>query len=177
MRSGPANITASVEPRRAMRRGFTLLNVMMTVAVLAIVLAVSLPAFSSANPGKLVGAAYVLMSDLEYAQSRSMVEPDDLTVVRFDAPSTTYWLAAASDTETPILRPGSNDPYLVQFGVGAAEMLGGVSIALTGETPVALEFDEFGRLSTLGDATIDLGEAGHKISLRVSSATGFVEIE
>ena len=159
------------------RRAFSLINVLITVAVMAIVAAAVLPSIASGNQVNVTGAAYLIASDLEYAQSISLATPDDPALVCFDTAAAAYWIARADDPDTPILRANGRDPYRVAFGEADAAAAADVTITLAGALDDAIAFDGFGRLVTLNDATITLaGQQGVR-RVRVDADTGVVTIE
>jgi type II secretory pathway pseudopilin PulG len=164
-------------PARNTRRAFSLINVLITVAVMAIVAAAVLPSVASGNQVNVTGAAYLIASDLEYAQSLSLATPDDPALVRFDTEAAAYWIARADDPDTPILRANGRDPYRVEFGEGDAAPAGEVAITVAGAVDGAIAFDGFGRLATLNDALVTLtGQHGVR-RVRIDADTGVVTIE
>lgn len=164
------------------RCGFTLLDMMIVVMVLAIVSVLALPSVSSNEPIRLLSAGTILASDLEFAQSESLRFPNDLTVVRIDPVGNRYWLARASDTEVPIAQPElaptatGAPPYEVRWGVGENRFLAGVRIEMDGGGPGTIQFDEFGRLSQTADARIRLMNGSGQLFVSVSATTGTVSI-
>src|SRR5687768_8139513 len=99
---------------------FTLVEMLVTVAVLALVAASVAPMFSDDRNLRVVAAARILSSDIEFAQVLTISKPEEPVVVRFDPANNTYWLAYAYDTETPMPRPDGGEPYLVELGTGRA---------------------------------------------------------
>src|SRR5262245_48745623 len=86
------------------RRGFTLIDLMVTIAVLAVAAAVIIPGVSNNDRLRLMAAANVMTSDIELAQVMTISFPNDPIVVRFDPDNATYWLARPADPDTPISR-------------------------------------------------------------------------
>jgi len=163
----------------AAHKGITFIDTMMAVALLAILALIALPAVGPDQPLRVISAATVLASDIEFAQSASLASPSDPVVVRFDGAGARYWLARASSPETPIERPGrpAGTPYLVQFGAGDALYLAGVSCATTNVPDGVLAFDAFGRLDQLGDATVTLANDSGSAAVQVSASTGSVALQ
>lgn len=161
------------------RRGITFIDTMMAVALLAVLVLIALPAIGPDQPLRVISAATVLASDIEFAQSASLASPSDPVVVRFDQDGGRYWLALASSPETPIPRPGrpAGTPYLVQFGAGDALYLAGVSCATANIQDGLLAFDAFGRLDQLGDASVTLSNESGSATVRVSASTGSVALQ
>ena len=91
---------------RARPAGFTLVEMMIVVLVLAIAAALAVPMMGNTAPNKLKGAASMLAADLAYAQVESIAHGDDTRLLVFDNPSDTYHIAAASDTARDALHRG-----------------------------------------------------------------------
>lgn len=161
--------------RRA-ARGMMLVDLVMALAVLGIVMLAVMP---SANPGesmKLVAATTILTADIEYAQSQTLARPADPTILRFDEDGNRYWLALASDPDTPIVRPNGVDPYEVEFGAGAFRQLWGVTVTVQDIPDQIMVFDAMGRLVQSVSAVIRLGNAQGELAVVVRATTGSVSV-
>lgn len=156
-------------------RGFTFVELMITVALLAIAAMVALPALRPDDPLKVIGAATMLASDIEFAQSATLASPSDPTIVRFADKQPRYWLALESDPSTPILRPNGK-PYEVHFGADGAQYLAGLQVELEGDPGGDITFDAFGRLSQTQDARVVVGNPTGSLVVTVTSSTGSVSI-
>jgi len=158
------------------RRGTTLIDLLMTVAVIGIVVVAIAPTLSPSDPVRLVAAGTLLVSDIEYAQSATLANPSDPTVVRFDDKGAGYWLALASDPDQPIPRPGDGAEYRIYFGVGAAETLPGVSLDASSIPDLTLTFDAFGRLNTLQNQTLSVINETGTMTVTITATTGAVRL-
>lgn len=158
------------------RRAFTLVEMLITVVVMAIVVAVAIPSLSSNDGARLIGAANMVASDIEYAQSVALAAPNDPGVFKTSADGTGYWVATASDPLTPILEMYSNDPHTITFGQGVAAELAGVTISVA-EASGEVQFDGFGRLAGMVDITVTVSNAGGSMDILVRASTGVVEIQ
>ncbi len=157
-------------------RGFTLINLIVSIAIIAVLAGVVVVTLEPNERARVLGATQMLASDLEYAQALSLAEPSDPVVVRFDAVNNGYWLERVSTPDTPIMRPNGT-PYLIVFGQADAAPYAGVDLAISsGATNGRMEFDGFGRLVELTDAVLALAIADDTMELTASSTTGFVEI-
>jgi len=154
-------------------RGFTLIELMIVVAVLAIAGALVVPMIGNTAPDKLRGAANRLAADLAFAKVESIAHGDDLRRVVFDNPNDQYHIAAASDPTTPLTNPLGGQPYLVTYGQGNAAILINVTLdsyTLNGDDE--LGFSLYGGLDQPTAATITLGCDGRTITLTVDPNTG-----
>ncbi len=160
------------------RRGFTLVEVLLVVVVLAIVAAVATARIGKTDSQKLIGAAQILAADLAFAQIESITKGEDPRVVVFNTPSTAgsvhgYHIAAAATPNTPITNPVGKGPYEVRFGFGRAAPLDGVTIA--GQSvggDARLGFGLYGQLDQTTNATITLACSGKSITLTIDAITG-----
>jgi prepilin-type N-terminal cleavage/methylation domain-containing protein len=159
----------------AWARAFTLVEVMITVTIIALMAALVVPLMGDDNRVRLIAATSVLRSDIELAQVMTMAYPQDPVVVRFDADKQTYWLAFQSDTETPISRVDNGEPYVVQFGAGRAMTADGVQIELSQVLNDTLTFNAQGGIVDFTDSPmIELSRGGSALTLAVAPTTGTI---
>lgn len=163
------------------RRAFTLIDMLMTLAVLGVALLVAVSASGPSGRIRLLAASQQLASDIESAREYSVSRPSDLTGVRFATAGDGYWLARESATETPITK-SDGTPYATTFGQGRSALLLGVTVTLRagGVKPPdggLIVFDAFGRLHTPTNAAIDLVSDGATMTVVVSAATGDTSIQ
>ena len=163
-------------PRSIVRRAFTLIEMMIAMVVIAIMAVVVMPALAPEDAIKLVSASNMLASDLEYAQSASLSGPTDPIVVVFDADAPRYWLARASDPDSPIERPGSADAYLMEMGVGLARQLDGIEFEVANVSDNSIQYDAFGRLDQLDNAFVRIHNHTGEIFVSISASTGSVSV-
>lgn len=79
--------------------GFTLVGLMVTVAVLAILLTVGLPSFQSTlDKRRLTGTVEQLYADLQYARSAAIRQNKKVTVYFSDYSTTSPWCYGMTDT-------------------------------------------------------------------------------
>jgi len=162
---------------RARPAGFSLIELMLVVAILGVAAAMAVPMLSETRTGRLRGAAQVLAADLAAAQSGSMAHADDPRVVVFDTTNHRYHLAASSDTATPLTHPVTRQAYRVRFGAGTAAHLDNVtiqSVSVGGDD--RLGFEAYGHLDQGSDATVTLACEGAVVTLTVAADTGEVTI-
>ena len=161
------------------RRAFTLIDVLVTVVVMAIIAALALPGMSTATQINLTGLATTIASDLEFTQSLSLANPQNPALLKFDTTASSYWIAFASDPDDPIIRPGTtSEPYRITFGQGNAAAYAGVILDITTLVDNSVVFDSYGRLLTATSVSIGLfATDGRARALVIDSNTGFVSIQ
>lgn len=170
--------TARARQRMALWRAFTLVELLVVVAIIAVTAAFVLPRLTDDAALRVRGAASILISDIEYAQVLTISHPDNPVVVRFDAPASRYWLAYAATPDTPIMRDGTHIPYDVTFGAGRAAPVGDVGISLQDLPGDTLAFDTTGGLvdfSTTPRITLTAGERA--VTLVIAPMTGSISEE
>jgi len=159
-----------------------MIDLILVLAVLAIVTMLALPSVESDQPLKLVGASTILASDFEFAQSETLAVPADPTEVHIDSTNGHYWLARKSAPTTPIDRPditttGSGVPYEVWYGQGDEGYLAGVQIEIIGVGSGVIAYYAFGRLEQSNDARVKIYNDSGDLFVVVTASTGSVSIE
>jgi len=156
-------------------RGFTLLEMLITVTILAVVASAVTPLFSDDDRLRVMAASSVISSDLELAQVMTLSYPDQPVVVRFHADKQMYWLAYAFDPETPIVRPTTGEPYVVVIGQGRASTAESVSFSVADLTDDGIEFAASGALANFtATPKIELSRNGTALTLTISPNTGTI---
>jgi general secretion pathway protein H len=155
--------------------GYSLLEVIIVLLVLAIAAAMVVPTMGSASGTKLRQAARLLAGDLGYARSASIAHGDDPRVVVFKPEKNRYHIAAQSKPAEPIARPETTQPLAVTFGSGRAAELDGVtieSISLDDGGDTTLGFGIYGSPDVEQQAKITLAHQGQTITITVHPTTG-----
>lgn len=156
------------------RSGFTLLEIMMVVVVIAIATLAILPTAGGDQPLSLQSASALLAADIEFAQASSVSDPSDPVVVAFGNKGDSYWLARASAPETPIDKPGAApgtkyEVHLEDLGlVGSSLTIQGVGLYI--------RFDSMGRLAQGSDILATLTSPAGRIEVSIDAATGSVSL-
>lgn len=166
------------------RRGaFTLVDTLMTVAVLAIVAGLALASMSPTDRTRAISAATLFAADVEHARTLSLIGPDNPAVVRTAADGASYWIARNDTTETEI-PPAGGRKFRVVFGQAPADGMPGVTVRLVSGGAVAaggggiIKIDAFGRLAgASADALYELKMGSAVSNVRVQFDTGDVFIQ
>lgn len=157
-------------PRSDRRRAFTLIELVVVMAILAIVAVMVIPYASDGASYEAMAAARRLVADLEYAQSMSITEQSPVTVTFLEGDER-YTLTNASGT---LKHPIDKDDYVVDFDDG--QDFGQVDLySASFGTQKAVTFDELGAPSQAG--TILLQAGPHLYTIKVAAATGAITIE
>lgn len=166
----------------SLARAFTLVDTLMTVAVLAIVAGLALASMAPTDKTRAVSAATLLAADIEHARSLSLILPDNPAVVRTAADGASYWIARNDSTETPV-PPSGGRSFRVVFGQAPADGMAGVVVGLSSGGAAApggggiIRFDGFGRLmGASADALFELKMGSAASTVRVRFDTGDVSM-
>lgn len=150
-----------------------MVEIMIVVLVLAIIGALVVPMHSDADVTRLRAAARLMAADLDYVQIESITHSDDPRALVVDQANNRYRIAAMSDTSTPITHPIDHGPYQVEFGLGRAHQMAGVTIVnydLDGDEE--LSFGAYGNPDQTNDATVTLGIGAYTVTLTIDAVTG-----
>lgn len=164
------------------RPGISMMEMLIVVAALGIIGAMAIPMFSGTDVTRLTSAASVLAADLDAARAESIAHSEDQRYIVFDNDHRTWYLAANSDTATPIDQPDSGMPYRRTLGTSDLKQLLGVTIDsydldTTSETnDNKLGFGIYGQTDQSVDATITLASGDRRLTLTVNATTGEVTI-
>ena len=151
-------------------KGFTLIEVLVVVVILAITGAVVVPLMMGTGDVEAISAARVISADLQYAQNVAITKQDIVTVA-FDTGAESYDLS--SNASGTLKHPMTNLDYVVNFS--SQESLGRVDVVsadFAGSASVA--FDELGSPDSGGSVTVQVGP--HVYRVDVAPVTGAVTV-
>lgn len=155
-------------------QGYTLLELLVVVALLAIIAALATPAFTAGNTAKARAAARALIADFAYAQSLSMGSETPV-LINFSSDGAGYWAAFATDPAVPLRDPKTGKAFKRDFSQDIPHDLFGVRIAscTQGGVPTALiQFGALGELAVAQDVVVTMTCAGEDIRISFDSAMG-----
>lgn len=156
-------------------RGFTLLELMLVVGIIAIITSMLMPMLIDQDRMRLMGASAVLTSDIEMAQSMSIADADNPHGVHFDAAKNCWWIAQTSTPDTPIVREDTGEKYLVTLGVDRGLAAEGVTFTIDQITGDHLGFDNRGGLAAFtAQPSIQFNLGTQWVKLSISPNTGTI---
>jgi len=166
---------------RIVRHGFTMIELLIVVAILAIAAAIVVPMVSSAGSMQLRAAVNVVAADLEYAKSMSISRGQRYAVV-FDKNAETYRIT--DETEATISHPVKTGfPFTVDFrSDGRLSQVDIVDVSFDGAS--AVSFDSLGSpysgtggsATSLNSGTITLQAGGITKTVKVEAVTGYISV-
>ncbi len=145
-----AHVLGGLSMRRATRRGFTLVELVLVMGIVAVVAVVAVPRFGHGAPVRRLDAGEKrILTDLAYARELARARSQSITVT-FDNTNENYSVSNAVD---PIRRDPAGytvqldeSPYMLELG----------TVDLDGDN--ALIFDGFGTADSGG--TIEISSGG-----------------
>ena len=158
---------------RRRTHGYTLVEVLLVVAILGLVAAAVVPSMLTAGAMGVQAAARVIVADLLYAQNEAIADQAERSVV-FDVANNRYRLADESgNTLTASWISGQANNYTVDFSND--RRFQGVTItAVDFESGSTIGFDALGTPTVGGSITIEYERRSYRID--VASFTGRVTV-
>ena len=154
------------------RSAFTFVELGIVAVVIMILFVAALPDGDTAAKQQGLELARRFETDVAYARSLSVAQPDDPALIQVDGANNRYWLARASAPTVPILHPWTKKPYLIQTGPGGEDGLEDVTIvAMDFDGDQVLQFDSLGSTDQDTVALLRLGSGGGEYEVSVSPTT------
>jgi len=153
------------------REGFSLLELILALALITVVSSVAIPAYYSLPAVTLDNAAILLARDLRYAQNKAALIGEDTRVV-FDEDGDGY--RAVTESGSSLSNPVGGDALIRKYSADA--VFEGTHIArLEGAAGFSLRFDRHG--FALDQGRVELTYQDQVRILILKRGTGRVEIE
>lgn len=150
--------------------GFTMIEIMVVVVILAITAMLAVPMLSSASSVQLRSAANMIAADLEYAKSMAISRQKNYTVV-FNELSESYQIEDANGIIDHPVKKGFT--YVVNFSTDSR--IDKVEIADADFSSASqVEFDWLGSPDVGGSVTLQAG--GSSMTINVTPVTGYISI-
>lgn len=165
----PAQRSKYHPDKRVALPGFTLVELIVVMIILAIAAAMIIPQAVGTSDLRARSAARIVVADLEYAQNHAIVTQTNITVT-FDTSANSYRVSNESATLT---HPITKQEYEVDFDTKRG--FGSVSIAAVSFNGGALvTFDSLGAPNSGG--TVDIAAGEHTYRVTVAQVTGRVAV-
>jgi prepilin-type N-terminal cleavage/methylation domain-containing protein len=159
------------------RRAFSLPELMIVLLILCIGGMLIIPTAAPTATIRADAAARILRADLEYAQVRTISNPDQPVALVVDDTGTGWWLADPESPTVPIIREGTDEPYRVILGEGRAQAAGGVAVDVEQLPDGTLQFDTLGGIEGLAvDPKYSFRCEDAEVQLSVRAGTGFIDL-
>jgi len=162
----------------AERSGFTLIELMVVLVVMAIAAAIAVPMFSGAGTIEVGAAGHVVAADLEYARSLAISRQQTYSVV-FNAAGESYQIEDSSSAViTHPVNVGAN--YVTNFSTDTR--LDQVDIASASfDSTSTVKFDYLGSAyngnsQPLSSGVITLQSQGRTVTVNVEPITGYITV-
>ena len=158
--------------------GFTLIELMITVMLMAIAAAMVIPAINSTDSTHLAAGVSLMIADIDFAQTAAINEPSEKVLVRFDPDNARWWVAPQSTPTQPYLHLYTNDPYDTTMGFGRAMSADGVTFTVVEMEKVSsdyqIAYDAFGALDQTTNPQIVLTCGDSSSTITIDAEIGFL---
>jgi len=159
------------------RSGYTLVEVLIIVAILGIAAAIVVPQMLAAGTLGVQAAARIIIADILFAQNDAIAKQRTRKVV-FNPTNESYSLTDENDAVlTANWKSGDANNYIVDF-INDSRFQGVVIVSADfggGATKETLEFDDLG--GPLNGGTVEIEFQGERYRITVASFTGRVTVE
>ena len=156
-------------PKNNFPRGFTLVEIIVVLVILAIAATVVVPYAVGTSSIQASSAARLIMSDLEYAQSQAITTQTPVSVT-FSVSGNSYTVSNASGT---LIHPISKQAYVVDFDTSSGFENVSVSAVDFG-CAQDVTFDALGAPDNDGTVTVVAGS--HTYTVTVAPVSGRVTV-
>lgn len=149
-------------------KGFTLVEILIVVIILAIAAAIAIPRMGSAGAMQMRAAADMIAADLEYAKSMATSRQANYTVI-FNTSAESYQIEDAGGVISHPVKVGSQ--FIINFS--ADSRLDEVDITnVNFNSTSQVKFDRLGSPDNGGTITLQAG--GVSATITVEAVTGYI---
>ncbi|MFW5652441.1 MAG: pilus assembly FimT family protein [Planctomycetota bacterium] len=156
--------------------GFTFIEMMMTVMLMAIATAMVVPTLSTNDMTYVRAGTWLVVAELDFAQAAAITDPSDNIRVSFDEDAGRVWVAASTTPDEPLTAQYTNAPHDLTLGEDAGAQAVDVLLALSGIDETYVEYDAFGRITSTTQPEITLSRNDASMSIAISTDTGFLTV-
>ena len=158
------------------RRGFTFIELMVSVAIMAIVAVLLVPLGADTDQGRATAAVRLLASDLEHAQMLALSRPDVRVALHIDDDGGGWTIVDADDISVPLMDQfdeGHNGRTLrVRLGEGRATVAASTLVSPAGHL---LVFTPLGGLEAVAPTLKALSNTA-TAHVQINTDTGFATL-
>ena len=148
-------------------RGFTLMELLLSLGILAMLAALAAPMFGNNEALQLDVTRRLLISDLEYSQILAITNPNDAVALVIDESGEGWHIATVSNPEVPLLDSNSGEPLVTILGEGPATSASILTIK-SNTVDNMIAFDQNGGL-------VDFAQVA-EITLQIEDITSIIQI-
>lgn len=152
-----------------MKKGFSLIEILLVLVILGIASVMAIPMLSSAGSVRLDSAADTISSDLEYARNMAITRQKAYTV-DFDANSPASY--SIKDSDGVIEHPVNKGDYTIELSSFGS----GLSVS-TDFTSDQVRFDYFGSPNITSQKTVTIQADSVSKTITVEPVTGYISVE
>jgi prepilin-type N-terminal cleavage/methylation domain-containing protein len=174
-------------------RGFSLLEVLVVIAILGILAGLAIPYFNATAIDQLQGGATIVVADVDYARNLAIANASEYRLA-FTPANNCYQLThtgsntllntlPSSPFKAPIDTAGTQTTRLdhLPIGAGGIQLLGAKLASGSGGELTEVRFSPLGSTTAGGDLLIWLtagqGDSRRYIAVRIASATGIATVD
>jgi prepilin-type N-terminal cleavage/methylation domain-containing protein len=154
------------------QRGFTLIEITLSLAILAMLAALAAPMLGNNDVLQVNVTCRLFMSDFEHAQIIAISHPEDEIALIVTTEGTGWHIANTTALETPLLDTVTQEPLSMQLGDGAAASADTASVTTSYDDNIII-FDQNGGLNDFSqtlEITFTCGDAS--AVLQINPMTG-----